>query len=168
LNQPVLRSKPDVWAKLHYFCHRGQTEIGGFGVTSAEDLLQVEEFVTVKQKASMASVNFDDESVADYFDEQIDKGRKPEQFGRLWLHTHPGCDPTLSSVDEETFARVFGKCEWAVMCVLDRGGKTFARLRFNTGAVGVDKPLYSLGRLTGGYPCPDNYLFPVVANSGPG
>ena len=24
------------------------------------------------------------------FDEQVDAGLKPEQFGRIWLHTHPG------------------------------------------------------------------------------
>ena len=41
--------------------------------------------------------------------------------------------PSPSSVDEETFARVFGGCDWAVMFILARGGATYARLRFNTG-----------------------------------
>ena len=36
-------------------------------------------------------------------------------------------------MDEETFQRVFGGCDWAVMFILARGGKTHCRLRFNTG-----------------------------------
>ena len=84
----------------------------------------------------MASVSFDDEAVADFFECQVDAGRRPEQFGRIWLHTHPGDSPQPSMVDEETFGRVFGRCEWAVMFVLARGGKSYARLRFNVGPGG--------------------------------
>ena len=84
----------------------------------------------------MASVSFDDQAVADFFDAQVDAGRKPEQFGRHWLHTHPGDSPQPSSTDEETFDRVFGSCQWAVMFVLAQGGKTYARLRFSVGPGG--------------------------------
>ena len=51
---PILRFTPTAWAKLQYFCHRGNTEIGGFGLTSAEDLLLVEDFLTVRQSVSGA------------------------------------------------------------------------------------------------------------------
>ena len=132
----VLRFTPTAWAKLLYFRDRQGTEVGGFGVTSAEDLLLVEEFVTVKQDVSVASVAFDDAAVADFFDAQVDAGRKPEQFARIWLHTHPGDSPCPSATDEETFARVFGKCQWAVMFILARGGKSYARLRFSVGPGG--------------------------------
>ena len=81
----------------------------------------------------MASVAFDDEAVADFFDHQVDAGRKPEQFARIWLHSHPGDSPQPSTVDEETFERVFGRCQWAVMFVVGRSGKTYARLRFSVG-----------------------------------
>lgn len=128
---PVLRFSPVAWAKLLYFRDRGQTEVGGFAVTSASDLLKVEDFVTVKQAVTVVSVSFDDQSVADFFDEQVDAGRKPEQFGRIWLHTHPGDSPMPSCTDEETFARVFGSCQWAVMFILADSGKSYARLRFN-------------------------------------
>jgi len=129
----VLRFSPTAWAKLLYFRDRQETEVGGFGVLSADDLLRVEEFVTVRQAVSMASVCFDDQAVADFFEAQVDAGRKPEQFCRVWLHTHPGNCPQPSSTDEETFARVFGGCQWAVMFVLAQEGKTYARLRFNVG-----------------------------------
>ena len=121
--EPVLRFLPTAWAKLLFFRDRGDTEIGGFGITKADDLLYVEDFVTVEQAATGASISFDDEAVADLFDSQVDAGRKPEQFARIWLHTHPGNSAQPSSTDEETFQRVFGNCQWAMMFVLALGGK---------------------------------------------
>ena len=40
------------------------------------DLLLVEDFATVRQKVSMASVSFDDDAVADFFESQVDAGRR--------------------------------------------------------------------------------------------
>ncbi len=133
---PALRFSPTAWARLLFFRDLGDTEVGGFAVTAKDDLLLVQDFTAVQQKVSMASVAFDDGAVADFFDRQVDLGRRPEQFARIWLHTHPGTSPTPSAVDEETFERVFGRCDWAVMFVLARGGKTYARLRFNVGPGG--------------------------------
>ena len=141
LREPVrpktaLRFSPTAWAKLLFFRDRGETEIGGFGITSANDLLRIEEFQTVKQDVTLASVSFEDEAVADYFDRQVGLGRKPEQFARVWLHSHPGESPEPSGTDEETFERVFGRCQWAVMFILGQTGKTYACLRFNVGPGG--------------------------------
>jgi proteasome lid subunit RPN8/RPN11 len=133
---PVLRFTPTAWAKLLYFCHRGPTEIGGFGLTAAGDLLRVEDLLTVRQSVSAVTVAFEDAAVADLFEAQVAAGHPPRQFGRIWLHTHPGSSPIPSSVDEQTFARVFGACDWAVMFILARGGATYARLRFNVGPGG--------------------------------
>lgn len=132
----MLRFTPTAWAKLQYLCHRGDTEIGGFGLSPSNDLLLIEDLITVKQSVSAVSVSFDDEAVADYFDAQVDAGRRPEQFARTWVHTHPGHSPDPSGTDEETFDRVFGGCQWAVMAILAKGGQTYARLRFNTGPGG--------------------------------
>ncbi|MCC6681646.1 MAG: hypothetical protein IT445_12155 [Phycisphaeraceae bacterium] len=134
--KPLLRFTPYAWAKLQWFCHRGETEIGGFGVSAVDDLLLLEDFVTVKQDVTCVSVKFDDEAVADFFDQQVDLGRKPQQFARIWLHTHPGNCPNPSGTDEETFARVFGSCDWAVMFIVAEEGATYARLRFNVGPGG--------------------------------
>jgi len=126
---PVLTFSAYAWLKLQFLCHVGDTEVGAFGIASRGDLLYVEDVVTVKQRCSSASVEFDDEAVADFFDDQVETGRPPEQFARLWLHTHPGNSPTPSGVDEDTFTRVFGRCDWAVMFILARGGQTYCRLR---------------------------------------
>jgi proteasome lid subunit RPN8/RPN11 len=143
--RPRLRFSPTAWAKLLFVRDRGPTEVGGFGITSADDLLYVEDIHLVKQVCTSVSVVFDDAAVAEFFDEQIDAPRKPEQFGRIWIHTHPGRSPKPSHVDEETFARVFGPCDWAVMFILAREGEDYCRLRFRAGpggeweiSVGID------------------------------
>ncbi len=87
----------------------------------------------MKQCCSVATVRFDDESIADFFDEQVDRGLAPERFGRIWVHTHPGSSPLPSVTDEETFARCFGGADWSLMLILACGGRTYARLRFGVG-----------------------------------
>jgi proteasome lid subunit RPN8/RPN11 len=135
-NDLAIRFSPTAWAKLVYFRDKSGNEVGGFGITELDDLLFVREFVAVKQEVTAISVKFDDTSVADFFDSQVDLGRKPEQFARIWLHSHPGDSPYPSAVDEETFQRVFGKCQWAVMFVVSNDNKTYAKLRFNVGPGG--------------------------------
>jgi proteasome lid subunit RPN8/RPN11 len=136
LSTPVLRMTPYAWAKLLFLRDAGATEIGGFGITSAADPLLVEDIHLVRQLCDWASVEFDDESVADFFDDQVDLGRTPEEFARIWVHTHPGTCPRPSGTDEATFGRVFGACDWAVMFILACGGETYVRLRFNVGPGG--------------------------------
>ena len=80
---------------------------------------------------------FDDESVADFFDTQVDAERQPQQFARIWVHTHPGDCPQPSLTDEQTFQRVFGRSDWALMFILAQQGQTYARLRFNVGPGGA-------------------------------
>lgn len=132
-SRPTIRFTPYAWAKLLYLRDAGNTEIGGFARTSATDPLLVEDVCLVRQRCTSVTVEFDDNSVADFFDDQVDAGLKPEQFGRIWIHTHPGTSADPSPTDEETFDRCFGNVEWTVMFILARGGKSYARLRFNVG-----------------------------------
>lgn len=115
---------------------RGPTEIGGFGITVPGDPLFVKDIRLVRQACTQMTVEFDDLAVADFFDEQVDQGRRPEEFSRIWIHTHPCNSARPSLTDEETFARCFGGTEWAVMFILARQGETYARLRFNVGPGG--------------------------------
>jgi proteasome lid subunit RPN8/RPN11 len=135
-----LRFSPTAWAKLLCLRDAGETEVCGFGITGAGDLLFVEDIVLVDQVCTWVTADLDDGSVADFFDAQVDEGRKPEQFARIFIHTHPGSSPQPSSTDEETFARVFGGSEWAVMFIVARKGECFARLRYNVGP-GLDAEL---------------------------
>ena len=134
--RPSLRFSPYAWAKLLFLRDFGDTEVGGFGISAPDDLLLVIDFILVPQTCSAVSVAFEDEAVADFFDQQIDLGRRPENCGRIWIHTHPGDSAQPSGVDEETFARVFGQCDWAVMAIVACGGQTYARLQFQAGPGG--------------------------------
>jgi proteasome lid subunit RPN8/RPN11 len=131
--QPRLIFAPLAWLKLQFFCHLGDTEIGGFGIAAKDDLLYVEEFITVRQHTSSVTAAMDDEAVADFTDRCVDAGIAPQRFLRVWCHTHPGSSPLPSGTDEDTFARVFGACDWAVMFILSRTANTFCRLSFNVG-----------------------------------
>jgi len=127
---------PLAWLKLRLFLHTDEVEVGFFGISSADNLLYVEDLVAPKQTVSQVTVAFDDVAVADHFDRCADAGIGPARCGRIWVHTHPGQSPEPSSVDEATFTRVFGDCDWAVMAIVARGGATYARLAFNAGPGG--------------------------------
>ena len=124
---------PLAWLKLMFFLHAGDTEIGGFAISSEHDPLYIEQFVTLDQTVSCVTVHFADDAVADHFDRCVDAGLKPERFARIWCHTHPGESPEPSGTDEQTFARVFGPCDWSVMFIVGRTGRTYCRLAFSAG-----------------------------------
>ena len=128
-----IRFTPYAWAKLIFLRDVGQTEVGGFGISNKFDPLLIEDFVLIKQLCTSVFVEFDDSSVADFFEQQVDDGRRPDEFARVWIHTHPGNCPLPSSTDEATFERCFGTADWAVMFILSRSGATYARLGFNVG-----------------------------------
>jgi proteasome lid subunit RPN8/RPN11 len=134
--RPKIRFTPYAWAKLIYLRDVGSTEVGGFGISNDDDPLLIEDIVLIKQVCTSVSVEFDDESVADFFEQQVDEGGRPDQFARIWIHTHPGHSATPSGTDEETFKRCFGSVDWAVMFILSQTGQTYGRLQFNVGPGG--------------------------------
>jgi len=137
LRPRILRLTPYAWAKLLRLRDLGPTEVGGFGVSCADDYLLVQDICLLPQRCTTVTVEFDDVAVADYFDRQVDAGLAPERFARIWIHTHPGNSAQPSSTGEATFTRCFGNSDWAIMFILARGGQTYARLRFRAGPGGA-------------------------------
>lgn len=131
-----LRFTPYAWAKLVFLRDLGPTEVGGFGISSETDLLLIQDVLLVPQVCTRVATAFDDSAVADFFDEQVDRGIHPERFGRIWIHTHPGDSPEPSSTDERTMEKSFAKADWAIMFILARGGRSHAGLCFNAGPGG--------------------------------
>jgi proteasome lid subunit RPN8/RPN11 len=124
---------PLAWLKLQFLLHAGDTEIGAFGVSHEQNLLYVEDLAIVSQRTTSVSVEFDDTAVADLFDQMTDRGLPAQRFMRIWIHTHPGDSAQPSGLDEQTFTRVFGSCDWALMFIIARTGEIYARLRANGG-----------------------------------
>jgi len=131
--KPTLTFSPTAWSKLRFLRDLGPTEIGAFGIAPPGNLLRVEELQLIKQDCTTVTVKFDDTAVAEFFEDQVDLGRAPEQFGRIWIHMHPGNCPRPSSVDRATFRRCFGRCDWAVMLILARNDSTYAELHWKQG-----------------------------------
>ena len=131
-----LRLSPYAWRKLLFLRDLGPTEVGGFGISSQNDLLLVEDITLIPQLSTAVTVKFDDQAVADHFDDYVDQGYAVERFGRIWVHTHPGDSAAPSGTDEETFSRCFGSADWAIMFILAQGGETYARLALNSGPGG--------------------------------
>lgn len=131
--RPSLRFSPYAWAKLIYLRDRGETEIGGLGLSDVGNPLLIVDMLVIRQRCSPVTVAFDDAAVADLFDEMVDQGIPPERFGRVWIHTHPGNCPLPSSTDEATFRRAFGRTDWAVMAIVACGGASYARLSYHIG-----------------------------------
>src|SRR4051812_50201313 len=73
----VLRFSPTAWAKLLFLRDAGDTEIGAFGISASDDLLFVEDVQLVTQNCTWIHVEFDDEAVANFFDNHVDAGRRP-------------------------------------------------------------------------------------------
>jgi hypothetical protein len=69
-HQPILRFSPTAWAKLLFLRDAGDTEVCGFGIAAADDLLFVEDIVLVNQVCTWITAELDDASVADFFDSQ--------------------------------------------------------------------------------------------------
>jgi len=97
--------------------------------------LLVEDITLIPQLSTAVTVKFDDQAVADHFDDYVDQGYAVERFGRIWVHTHPGDSAAPSGTDEETFSRCFGSADWAIMFILAQG-ETYARLALNSGPGG--------------------------------
>ena len=128
-----LRFSPGAWAKLLYMLHAGHTEVAGFAVSDPDDLMLIVDFQTVKAECSAAYVEFDDDALADYSLSGVEQGMRPEQYFRIWIHTHPGSSPNPSSTDETTFRECLGPMDWAIMFIVDRSHNCYCRLRFNAG-----------------------------------
>lgn len=125
----ALAFTPYAWAKLLHLRDAGKTEVGGFGITPPDDLLLVEDIAVPKQECSVASVDFDDDSVAEMMERLLDQGYEPCQTMRIWIHTHPGDSAQPSGTDWETFRKVFGRFDWRAMFILANGGNTYCRIR---------------------------------------
>ena len=78
-----------MWAKVLSLRDAGEIEVGGFGISDEGHPLRVEDVMLVSQRTTPVRVAFDDMAVADYFDQQIDAGRRHEESARICLHTYP-------------------------------------------------------------------------------
>ena len=120
------------WEKLVYMKEHATTEVSGFGITDPDNPLYVTDFHLVLQDCTSVSAKLNDKALADFQEDMLDSGLSPINFMRVQIHTHPGMNADPSGIDEETFYRVFGKCDWAIMFILGEDNKYTCTLQYNT------------------------------------
>jgi hypothetical protein len=93
--------------KMVYLANRFPTECGGWGVADDPDApLRINSIQLTEQRASAASIKFDAADINRWKDEKVAEGKDFEQFGRVWVHTHPGNTVHPSSDDVESFESI--------------------------------------------------------------
>lgn len=123
--------------KLKFWIDRSTGEFGGFGVVeNLEKPFEITDFALVAQRTGAGHADLDDLAVAKYYHKMVKKGLQPHQFGRIWFHTHGGSGswgPRPSDDDDNTFAKAFGKCSWAVMLIFNDSYSSYAELYSQAG-----------------------------------
>jgi len=136
--KPVLRFTPTTWAKLLFLGRITEDEVGMLGVAEDPfDLLRITRLAVIKQVVSLASFEFDEAALSDFYLEMEDKGYTIEQYARVLIHTHPSGVDDLSGWDKDTLERYFGRCSWAVSMILPKGGNPKAILRMSVPSANV-------------------------------
>lgn len=120
-----LRFTPYAWAKMVYLRDKGDTEVSFFAITRSADLGLVIDLQMPKQIDSAAFTEFKEEELVDFFEDMVEQGFQPEEFARIWCHTHPGASASPSGQDEETFKKEFAAPNWAIMFILGKTDKPF-------------------------------------------
>lgn len=126
---------PMAMAKIQFMMNEARfmkdVEISGFGISPPDNLLYVMDFMTVLQENTGVSTEMDDEAVGKYFDAQVNAGRQPREFARIWIHTHPGfsAEPSNGPTgDENTMENVFADADWRIMVIVANRGVISARM----------------------------------------
>lgn len=126
----TLQFTPYAWSKLLYLRDKGNTEVSFFAVSRKESLDVVEDLFMPFQYGEWATTEFVEEKLPLFFDSMVDAGYHPEEFARIWCHTHPGTSASPSGKDESTFSSEFAGPNWAIMFIVGKEGATTCRLRY--------------------------------------
>lgn len=128
-----LRFSLYAWRKMCYIRDLGDTEVSFFAVSKRDQLDLVVDVRMPYQTGYSAFTEFDESRLANFFEDMVEEGFHPEEFGRIWCHTHPSNFATPSSKDEETFTNEFAAPNWAIMFILGKAkenANTSCRLKY--------------------------------------
>jgi len=129
------------WCKINFFLQHADTEVGGFCISSPNDLLYVEDFRLIKQEASIASIEFDPIGLADYMEDLGEEGIPLVRGARIWCHTHPSGSASPSPTDRETFANNFSHTSFAAMFIISKDQRTHCTLRMASNNMLLEKDI---------------------------
>ena len=85
MNDTWLSFTPYAWAKIKYLLNKEDNEVGKYGISSIAEPFLVTDVHVPKQEVSLASVDFDDDGIADMFEQLVEEGLQPAEFARIWI-----------------------------------------------------------------------------------
>lgn len=130
VNPRELVFTPAVYARLRHFANATENEVAAWGICEDPDNpLLVTDLHLPLQTNNPCYVEMDDDAINRYLVDQTILGRSPEQFMRVWIHTHPGASPTPSSHDRDTFERLTKELPWLVMFIMSEAASMTATYR---------------------------------------
>ncbi len=138
LSPPQLVFSPLCFLKIQYLMHKGDHEVGGYGLASdPEKPLYLTDLLVPKQECSYAYVEFDTDDLQGML---MDVAAKGLPNPGVWVHTHPMSSAVPSFRDETTFDTMIGP--WSVMAIFAKGGASSARLQVRESLkFGMDIPV---------------------------
>ena len=115
--------------------HHKKVEVSGMGRICPDALKEGKILVVsiemLDQENTGVYTEMTDEAMSTYYDKCFNDGLKIDEFGCVWLHTHPGDSVIPSGTDWTTFGKTFGRHPWALMLILGKGGDMSAHLKSN-------------------------------------
>lgn len=108
------------WEKLKWFRDYKDVEVCCMGQSDPNDPLFINQLHFIPQYSTMASVEFDNDAQNNYAIDMSKRRLNPDNFMRVWIHTHPGNNTSPSGTDWSTFNDTFGPMEWSVMAILGK------------------------------------------------
>lgn len=130
-DEPIVFITKKAYEKAMFLRDNYDNEISAFGILQCSDPIIIEDIAIVKQECDQYSTDIDDEALADYFEDYIDKEYEPWQIMRTWIHTHPRGITSPSFVDNDTFARCFNQGDWGIMIIFVKSGEIICDIHIN-------------------------------------
>ncbi len=132
----VVRVGVEVYLKLlRLLQENGDTEFSAFGFMPDVATREITDLFVPLQYNSPGGTHMDDEGVAKLFSLLSEEGLEHEQYGRVWIHSHPTFSVQPSGTDWSTLKRTFGRCPWVLMIIVSLDGGKFnssVHLRVNS------------------------------------
>lgn len=100
-------------------------------ITGTEDPMYVTDFDFILQECTSVKTDFDTDAQNEWMQNRLLSGENPDNFARIWAHTHPGPSASPSTTDWETFQEVMGDAAWGVMLILGTGNEFVCVFRCN-------------------------------------
>ncbi len=106
---PELNFTPQAWEQMQQYLRLSTYEISGFGrVQELDGRFLCDDIVIFKQEVSAGHTELDDLALAQFHEEVTAAGQKPQEYGRLWWHSHA------------KGSLYFSQTDWNTICYLAR------------------------------------------------